>query len=577
VNPSLLSSMRQLVERFNWTLVHFLWQGSLIACLYVIARVRFSRPEDARVRYVLSCTALAAMIAAPAITFVCAGPKNPAPTVTFTRGMFVVRQVASQHEAAPFESLPVTAPFTSPSENSGVAMWIATIWLAGASLFSTRLIGAGFVVARMRSRRVTPPPFEWQSALDSLLVRLHISIPVRLLISESVQTPTVAGWLKPAILLPSGEICGISPEHIEALLAHELAHIRRHDYIVNLLQRIAETLLFYHPAVWWLSAQIGAEREACCDDIAVALTGDPLTYVCALAGLESNRPEHLAHSLAANGGSLKHRIARLLGKSIVSTLGLRGTGLLTAGVLLGFSACVLWGQVVDSRPAFEVASVKPDKSGTGVDRIKRSGGGLVIQNVSLKRLIGMAYGVADGRDYLFKGPAWIDSENFDISAKFPPETSDSQMLLMLQRLLDERFKMKLHREPREFSVYALVVDKPGSKVHPSATPGAPVRFTSRGGHAVGLSVTMAQFADRLSREDFQIGRRVVDATGLPGTYDLTLDWKVEGGGAESSDAAIDRPSIFSALTEQLGLKLEPRKVSLDVLIVDEVLRRPVEN
>jgi uncharacterized protein (TIGR03435 family) len=571
------SLLRQLVERFDWTFVHFLWQGSLIACLYLIARVRFRRAEDARVRYILSCAALAAMIAAPAITFVCAGPKNPPPTVTFTRGTYFVRPVEGKHEAAPFEPLPITAPFTTPSENGGVTMLIAAIWLAGASLLSLRLNGAGIVVARMRSTRVMPPPFEWLSALDSLLARLRISTPVRLLISGSVQTPTVAGWLKPTILLPAAEIGGMSPEHIEALLAHELAHIRRHDYVVNLLLRVAETLLFFHPAVWWLSAQIGAEREACCDDIAVALTGDPLTYVCALAGLESNRPEHLAHALAANGGSLKHRIARLLGKSLASTRVVRGIGSLAGGVLLGVTACALWGQVVDSRPAFEVASLKPDNSGTGVDRIKRSGGGLIIVNVSLKRLIGMAYGVADGRDYLFKGPEWIDSENFDISAKFPPETSDSHMLLMLQRLLDERFKMKLHREPREFSVYALVVDKRGSKAQPSATPGAAVRFTSRGGHAVGRSVSMAQFADRLSREDFQIGRRVVDFTGLPGTYDLTLDWKLEGGGTENSDGASDRPSIFSALTEQLGLKLEPRKVSLDVLIVDEALRRPVEN
>jgi uncharacterized protein (TIGR03435 family) len=569
--------LRQLAGRFDWALVHFLWQGSLIACLYLIARVRFRRVEAARVRYLLSCAALAATIAAPAITLVCAGPKNPAPTVTFTRGMFVVRPVEGQHEAAPFESLPVAAPFTIPSENSGVAVLIAAIWLAGASLFSTRLIGACIVVARMRSTRVAPPPSEWQRALDTLLVRLRISKPVKLLISGWVQTPTVAGWLKPTILLPAAEISGLKPQHVQALLAHELAHIRRRDYVVNVLQRVAETLLFYHPAVWWLSAQIGAEREACCDDMAVALTGDTLTYVSALASLESHRPEHLAHSLAANGGSLKHRIARLLGKSLVSTIGLRGIGLLAGGMLVGVTVCALWGQVVDTRPAFEVATVKPDKSGTGVDRIKRSGGGLIIINVSLKRLIGMSYGVADGRDYLFKGPEWIDSEDFDISAKFPPETSDSQMLLMLQRLLDERFKMKLHREPREFSVYALVVDKRGPKVHPSATPGAPVRFTSRGGHAVGMSVSMAQFADRLSRDDFQVGRRVVDATGLPGTYDLTLDWKLEGGGAENADAASDRPSIFSALTEQLGLKLEPRKVSLDVLIVDSVLRTPVEN
>jgi uncharacterized protein (TIGR03435 family) len=235
------------------------------------------------------------------------------------------------------------------------------------------------------------------------------------------------------------------------------------------------------------------------------------------------------------------------------------------------------GQAVDARPAFEVASLKPDKSTTGVDRIKHSAGSWIIENVSLKRLIGMAYGVADGRDYLLKGPDWMDTENFDIFAKFPPETSDSQVLLMLQRLLDERFKLKLHREPREFSVYALVVDKRGPKVRPAATPGPYYRFSARGGHAVGTSVSMAQFADRLSREDFQIGRRVVDFTGLTGTFDLTLNWKPESDQPENQDTASDRPSIVSALSEQLGLKLEPRKVPLDVLVVDAAVKVPVEN
>jgi uncharacterized protein (TIGR03435 family) len=495
------------------------------------------------------------MVTAPVVTFISTEPADLVPAISAGTA------AGMPEDAAPFASLPTGAP---SARFTGVMTWLVVGWIAGVSLFSIRLIGGCVVAARMRFVCVLPPPSEWQRAFDSLRVRLRIPIGVKLLISELVSVPTVIGWLKPVVLLPAAALTGIAPEHIEVLLTHELAHIRRHDYLVNLLQRFAETLLFYHPAVWWLSHQMSAEREACCDDIAVSLTGDSLAYVCALASLESRRPEHLA--VAANGGSLKDRVSRLLGQSSASTGGLPGIGLLA----MGLTVCGLVAQVVDTRPAFEVASLKADKSTTGVDRIQRSGGSLIIVNVSLKRLIGMAYGVEEGRDYLFKGPDWIDAENFDISAKFPPETSEAKMLEMLQRLLDERFRLKLHKEPREFAVYALVADPRGAKVLPSKTPGPFYRFSARGGHAVGSSVTMAQFADRLSREDFQIGRRVVDFTGLPGTYDLTLDW-------ENSDAASDRPTIFSALREQLGLRLEPRKVSLDVLVVDSVLRAPVAN
>ncbi len=254
-----------------------------------------------------------------------------------------------------------------------------------------------------------------------------------------------------------------------------------------------------------------------------------------------------------------------------------GAGVLAGRMLLSLAACDLRGQAVDGRPAFEVASLKPAKSETGVDRIQRSGGNLIIENVSLKRLIGMAYGVAEGRDYLFSGPGWMDSERFDIHAKFPPETTEPRVLLMLQRrLLDERFKLKLHREPRQFSVYALVLDKRGPKLRPTTTPG-PYRFSAQSGHAVGASLSMAQFADRLSRPVFQLDRQVVDFTGLEGTFDLTLDWQQENLQQDAQADGPDRGSIFSALPEQLGLKLEPRKLSLDVLVVDGGVKVPAEN
>src|SRR6185295_2411884 len=126
-----------------------------------------------------------------------------------------------------------------------------------------------------------------------------------------VQAPTVVGWLRPVVLVPVGALAGLPADQVEALLLHELAHIRRHDYLVNILQNVAESLLFYHPAVWWISGHIRAERELCCDDMAVFVCGDSLSYARALAQLESFRPAQVS-ALAANGGSLADRIARLL-------------------------------------------------------------------------------------------------------------------------------------------------------------------------------------------------------------------------------------------------------------------------
>ena len=167
----------------------------------------------------------------------------------------------------------------------------------------------------MKSHGASPAAEGLQQIVARLSRRLHIGRGVRLLESTLVDVPTVIGWLKPVVLLPASALAGLSPQQLEAILAHELAHIRRHDYLVNLLQTLVETLLFYHPAVWWLSRRIRVERENCCDDLAVSLCGDPVTYATALADLEelrgAARPAFLA--MAATGGSLLQRVRRLLG------------------------------------------------------------------------------------------------------------------------------------------------------------------------------------------------------------------------------------------------------------------------
>lgn len=157
--------------------------------------------------------------------------------------------------------------------------------------------------------------FRWNEAFQRIAAQLGVARPVRLLISSILDVPVVIGWLRPLVLMPAAAVTGMAPEHIEALLAHEIAHIRRHDYLVNVLQRIVEAVLFYHPAVWWVSGQIRRERELCCDDLAVAASGDALVYAHALADLELSRPAHAHMAVSANGGSLLTRIRRLVEQS----------------------------------------------------------------------------------------------------------------------------------------------------------------------------------------------------------------------------------------------------------------------
>jgi hypothetical protein len=195
------------------------------------------------------------------------------------------------------------------------------VWIAGVSMLSLRLLTGWIWVQRLRTRGNAPAADRWQQMAGRLSRRLHIGRAITLLESTLVEVPTVIGWLKPVVLLPASALAALSPQQLEAILAHELAHIRRHDYLVNLLQTLVETVLFYHPAVWWLSRRIRIERENCCDDLAVSLCGDPVAYAHALADLESLRPvpsafrrkhdDHIA--MAATGGSLLERVRRLLG------------------------------------------------------------------------------------------------------------------------------------------------------------------------------------------------------------------------------------------------------------------------
>jgi uncharacterized protein (TIGR03435 family) len=223
-------------------------------------------------------------------------------------------------------------------------------------------------------------------------------------------------------------------------------------------------------------------------------------------------------------------------------------------------------------PAFEVASIKPTRSAEGVSSIRPSPGRISMENVSLKKLILNAYGIPDDQGYALAGPGWLTTESFDIEATFPADTPLPQVRQMMQALLAERFRLASHRENRQLPNYALVVTKNGPKIH-AVVDGQP-RTAGGPGRLEATRITMQKLADLLSR---QAGLPVVDSTGLKGVFDFTLTWSPEETAATPTNGGAAGPSIFTALQEQLGLKLESGKGPVEILVVDHIEKAPTGN
>lgn len=306
------------IQAVGWALLHFVWQGTLVAILAAIT-LRVLRNSAADVRYVVAAIALALMATMPLVTGVQTWLSATAESAVSTRvdagPSPVIAQPTPVVLQATDSSREAVAPKAAVVSLDAIERWLPLFvlaWMAGVAVLAVRLIGGWVWIQRMKSHRATAADRPLQAIVRRLTRTLHIRRTVTLLQSPCVDVPTVIGWMKPTILLPISALSGLSPLQVEAILAHELAHIRRHDYLVNLLQTLLETLLFYHPAVWWLSRRIRTERENCCDDLAVSLCGDPVVYARALADLEGMRGVTGNLAMAANGGALLDRVRRLL-------------------------------------------------------------------------------------------------------------------------------------------------------------------------------------------------------------------------------------------------------------------------
>lgn len=316
----------------GWALVHSLWQGALLALGLRVALAVVPRAH-AGVRHALAGATLAAMLVTPVATAVVAhGPVASARSTPPAAAQVAVaeRVVADRH---PRErdgehgrgrgpvSLAVDLPAIEgvQAARGGAVVrrllpTLACVWLVGVVLLSLRLAGGWRLNRALARRSVWAAPAAWEAALLRLCRTTGVRRPVRLLVSARVAVPVLVGWWRPLLLVPASALTGLAPWQLELLLRHELAHVRRHDALVALLQAVAEVLLFHHPAAWWVSAQLRAEREHRCDDLVAAEVG-VVRYVRALLAMEElrpdRRPDRPALALGADGGSLLARVQRL--------------------------------------------------------------------------------------------------------------------------------------------------------------------------------------------------------------------------------------------------------------------------
>ncbi len=304
-----------IVQRLGLTLVHSLWQGIAVAIVLAMA-LPVLRRAAANTRYLFCCGAMLIMVLLPVTTLLLSRPPESG-----RLGYQAVGQYAKEAPAATVDRVVADDTDLTGTERSWdapalvrpVLRAMVMAWLAGVVGLSMWRCMGWVQLRRLERRDVRQLGEPWGTRVAALAARLGVGRAIRLGESGLVSVPTVFGWLRPMILVPASALSGLTLQQLEALLAHELAHVRRNDYLVNIVQIVIETLMFYHPAVWWISRQMRQERENCCDDLAAEVCGDRLLYARSLATMEELRGVPGQWALAANGGQLLSRVRRILG------------------------------------------------------------------------------------------------------------------------------------------------------------------------------------------------------------------------------------------------------------------------
>jgi bla regulator protein blaR1 len=499
-----------------------------------------------------------------------------------------------------------------PKSGESIAIGIAAIWAAGFAAVFVSWFADRRRISLVRNR-ATLQTGGWElEVLSRVRLRAQLESEIALLLTEERLEPGVAGNFRPALLWPRSLSATLSEEEMESIMAHEVEHVRRRDNLIAAIATAVAGFFWFHPLAWWLRARLMNERERACDEAALNMGSKPETYaagilrtcqfcVAAPAGCVSG----------ITGSELKSRVRRIVSGKIVRALprGLKwmlaglGAVILAGPVAFGVldaprvSAALLQDADANSRLGFEVAAIKPTDPGKGEQESLMIGQGmLTVTNLSLKSLIKFAYD-AKSDSQISGYPDWVTSTRYDITAKEDDATAAAlqkmtrderpqQVRLLVQSLLVDRFQLKVSRATKEIPVYALVIAKGGPHLEEVADPSAGSKPRGSGfnmnkrGEIHALNATLEMFASGvLSDMPEADGRVVVNKTGLAGRYNFTLKWTPEtgtnpNGPGDSATLPVQAdspaPGLFTALEEELGLKLESQKGSVETLVVDHV-------
>jgi bla regulator protein BlaR1 len=588
--------------------VNHLWQSTLVVAIAWLLTLALKR-NHARTRYWIWMIASVKFLV-PFSLFITAGEwiRSLVAAPIEKPGLATAMEQITQ----PFQQVQffVTAgPVAAAHRAAVLPAVLLVIWVSGVLVFAARW-ARGWARIRTEVRLASPLAFE-------------VDVPVRS--SPSLLEPGVFGIFRPMLLLPQGIMDRLTPEQLSAIVAHEMCHVRRRDNLTYALHTAVEVVFWFYPPVRWIGTQLLEEREHACDEAVIEAGGEAQVYAEGILNVCKFYVESpVACAAGVTGSDLKKRIVRIMTRHMVHKLDLSRKLLLGAAGILAVALPLTLGlvRVVQVRaqgsaddettnlPKFDVASVKPFKSGSTMMQMgmRMTPDGFSITGLPLSMLMHRAFGVSDDR--ILNEPGWVKSDRFDIEAKVDPADAPKlkdlkmeQRWAMMLPVLEERFGLKFHRETRDVQVYTLVITKGGAKMQaakqpdPAAmAPGDPtpkammgramMRFSPQGMTLEGHGASMESLVGAISQ---QLGSTVVDKTGLTGTYDYTLNWMPEhgagpmgggpmmrppDGGAPSGNAepapAETGPSIYTALQDQLGLKLVAQKEPVEVYVIDHI-------
>ncbi len=503
--------------------------------------------------------------------------------------------------------MPVVVPYVL------VCLWaVGTIAVLAVWLIRWRQVAA---IVRSASPVREPRVIEALARLETDRERPRLEV----VFAETRLEPGVFGFLRPVLMWPRGIEARLSDDQIEAILAHELCHVTRRDNLAAAAHAVVQALFWFNPTVWYIGRRLVDERERACDETVLQSGSKPEVYAESILRTCQHVLEAPPLCVAGVSGSdLKQRMEHIMKHG--TARGLTGwrkallTGTAVAAIIGPISAGVLQGPVVEAQatppvqdgpqPSFEVASVKPNTTGDNQIRIGAPGPDrMTVTNAPLREIVRIAYQVQQFQ--LTGGPDWINSERFDINAKLPESSeppSAERRFMMLRSLLAERFKLAVHTETREMPIYELVLARSdgrlGEKLRVSGPDCAPVSVPAgmkppppppaagnRNAIAPGCPTmigpgfittrrtTMAQLSRALGNV---VRRTVVDKTGLTGFYDADVEYSPEfrplppPGFPPPPDTPSDGPSVYTALQEQLGLKMDSARGPVEMIVIDSV-------